>query len=303
MAFYLEKFGTTLLPIAGGSQELHSLKAQTLTRTLPYGGVLDYVAASSTIPFSSTTDIYEYAESRTGFGSRKLKASGLVIPTSSETLTERINKLVAMRGKRDTLTRLWDDGTTRHTIDARLLDVKLSRQINNRDLVPVTMEFLLMADHWDGDLVTYTDNQSTAGGNAISDRVTHTNAGTATVTDAIIQIDINPSGAGTWMTLFNINSFSQSVFTRLSWSGYQASGASKIIDSGTILINALTKSITLDGVGDYESITQHSNFLLHPKDEWFSIPAGGTGYDYLFGAALGGFLEIDLTVTYNEAWL
>lgn len=271
MAYRLEKFGSTLLPTAQAVSDNHAAPAVSLVRNLPGGGIYDY-----------------YGTSAAPLEGQRLKVKGMLYAATAAARKTAFQNLRARVGEYDTLYRLWDDGSTRETIPARLLKCNSSRSYEDANVFPVDLEFQTLADHWDGVAVTNsmtTVNLTSAGASAHTP--TLANNGDADVKDIVLTIDVN-SGELTRVDVV-ITSIAAAVW--FYWSGSATSNDQLVIDCGK-------QSITLDGADEYDNFA----YIGTPSiSEWAIIEANDSASSTITFTTTTA-VNVDMDITYNHAW-
>jgi hypothetical protein len=177
---------------------------------------------------------------------------GKVIAASAVALQTALDALYALRGRRDLLWKSNDGGTTTRWRLARVLDVRTEVGISGSYYGIVEMDFELAAGIWSGAAHTETTVIDAA-----SHAVVTTNAGNATVRDAIVTV---------MAKVATITAVSLYVAGMLHWhyTGTIDINKALVVDCGS-------KTVKNDGADDY------AHFVLqgdHAGADWLSLAAG-----------------------------
>lgn len=188
----------------------------------------------------------EFARSQ----ARSVRARGTLSAANSSGLKTALDTWLAKRGKRATLTRVDDGGSSTHSVTARLVSVRAPRSYGHPLTLPIELTFDILSLPWAG----AAHNQSFTLDSSAKEIVVN-NAGNARVTNAILTF----TARGSNVTNLNISVAGVSNFT---YSGTVAQNQSLVIDCGAL-------TCVNNSTGDY------ANFALSPTlhlcDDWLRL--------------------------------
>ena len=252
--YTITRFGSYDFPVAAGmhSHDGHPVVQQM--RLSPTGGPIDRYGFNNAPPGTFILN-HEFAI----FGTS---------PANAKTIFDTLRALV---GQRKRLYRRWDDNTWQWA-RSRLISVNATRQAENRNVLPVSLQFEIVTPYW------FNVEENNLGGSSL-------NVSTSTFTptggggenpEAIGYISINNTNSpdyhylvieidndGDDITEILIENTGFNVFDSIQWAGTLAS-------SERLQINTNNKTIFVGAVPAYSGFIQN-----HVAPDWFVLQPGG----------------------------
>ena len=268
MSYWLERFGSVLLPEGPESSDAGTGGSRLDLLELPGGGVFDGQG--------------------TGRSPRELTRPGMrvaLLAGCPADLRERYAELRALRGTRDQLYRRHVDGQ-REWIQARLAEVETRWRPDNLRHLELDLRFVLLSAFWCGlarDITTVLDSSPKTvvlpnGGNvATNDVVLTLTAGS----EDIDQVTVTVAGVSQW-----------------TWTGDLNPGQVLVVDCGA-------RSVEKGGVDAYSGFALGAG---HTIDDWLRLEPGNNNvvvsvtvsasYSYSYSAVATATLRAQ----YCDAW-
>jgi len=244
-------------------------------------------------------------------GTNDLRPQGVGITVTGAIFNADVNSLTfetqeralrALIGKRANLYRTWQGSGDIEYVDARCIDVRAQRAIDNRNYIDLTMTFRQISNAWYGsaqttegyyDLDAGTDDMTTLGADSSGTDpflfypvVNH--GGDVSQSDititltagdvAITALDIKRKNAGGTVT-----------YQHLTWAGTLVATKLLVIDCGAA-------TITNDGANAYAAFALGAS---HIQDEWLTFEPGN---NYLTISITGGGVGMSMTAVYYDAF-
>lgn len=290
MSFYLERFGTAVIPL--------------------YEGVHDTGTFASALPSVATTrgeqyDLLGTEQARPAPATITVRGEILASDASDKTTQTRIWQRA--RGTRARLVRREAGTDQRHWVWARLNRVAMQTTPDTTLIQPFTLEFKVYSACWQGrrrgsgwvldsgvdlDIDYWLDmsDRTALTPNGLT-TLTLTNSGDTPIANAILTI-ANPA-AGTAITAIAITAGPDASTVKASWtySATVAANTSLVIDCGAA-------SITNNGANDYA----HFDTTAGVIDDWIAVYAGSTTVKITLTGGGSGGNAATVTVDYHEGW-
>ena len=273
MAYVYEVFGSTYaggvaLPLRVVTQPVGSGEVPSSLVQLPGGNAWDSLGSGMARPRS-----------------QKITITGVWLAASKSAMETKLDALKAMKGTRNKLWASVDSGTTNRWRYARCLDVRAVAKPGLQRMMPIEMDFELVASPWNG---TAHAAESTTLDASPHDVVT-TNAGNAWVRDAIITI----TASGSSITVVSVSRAAIAGVCGIihwHWTGTLAATKSLIINCGT-------RSVTNDGADAWAGFVFQAD---HADNE---IAPLVPGVNTIVVARTGGDNSSTCKLDYSDGWV
>lgn len=292
MSVWLERFDTVELPLIEAEQDIGAIGTQAVYFDLPGGGAYD-----------------AYGSEVAPRGMYRLSATGEIgnLTTQAE-MQVQFDALRAKRGRRGKLYARMDDGTVRW-VWARLPNIPMRRTVDNVLYLLANLQFDVTSPVWygerhgggwvldsgeildaglvldeaTGDVFPLTKNTTTT--------FTVTNAGNATINDAMLVID---AGSDAMSSLVIKTYITQGVVSTSR--GHLIFGGT--VDASTsLIIDSATQSITNDGFDAYDDLTFGSFHHITPWIELYPLPTT-TKFEISFLSTQ----DATATISFSDGW-
>ena len=265
MAYWITAFGGVSLPTAQPVQDTGLGAAAIGATELPGGGVHD--------PWGSAPAPVKLPY--------QLSVEAILRGTDSNDLRSKLYALRALHGQRLKLYRTPDGGTLNSEwVWARLETLSITRQVENRLHIGVTMNFLVLSDPWSG-----TDRTINTVLDAVPKYIVCPNNGNAQVNNAVITITAK---GGAISLVWLVVTVSPTIM-QWKWTGTLAVNSSLRIDCGA-------RTVRVNGVDDYAHFALDSS---HNVSEWLRLAPGNTTVAV---TRSGGDATSTVQIAYADGW-
>ncbi len=263
MSYWLHSFDGLDLPLNLGNSGEHSLSAG------------DYSSPLVALP-GGAYDPYGTEQVRPG--ARRYQARVMLVAASAAALKTSADAWLAKQGRRGTLVRQADDGTTEHTITARLVEAVITRAVGNRLWLPMRLTFETVEPVWSG-----MARDTTAAIDAEPTTVTVANGGNARVTTPVVTVTAAGSSI-TWLWVWTAG------VCFWEYQGTIPVGQAVVVDCGA-------RSVKLNGTADYAHFALSTTW--HYVPDWLRLEPGNTT---IYVQRTGGNNSSTVRFQFNDGW-